>query len=385
MKSAARTTLAALLAVFAVAAALGETSAPEPASATIPFETAGRSTILVPIRINGSAPFRFVLDSGASLTVIDQARAKDLHLDFGDAVEGHGAGKGTFAYRVVATPVRLSVGVAEFGCEKLAALDLTNQLAILGRPIDGILGYDVFQRYAVEIDYEARVVRLFEPGSLAAAQAGVALPLTITKRLPYVTADLKVKGQPLAKKTLLVDTGSEDAVDDDVVLSSKGPKREVTGGVGLGQEYKVTFGRIASARLGPYELKNVPSVAPGVPLIGSSVLRHFRLTFDYRHGKFYLAREPVNTLDFSDSSPGSGLDLREGKSGLDVHDVIAKSPAEAAGLHAGDAILTIDGTPAADFGVVRAQQLLDRPGTAYLLVVTLSGSRREVTLRIPAA
>ena len=294
--------------------------------------------------------------------------------------------RATVAYRVVAPPVHFSVGAAEFPCEKLATLDLSGQLAILGRPIDGVLGFDVFQRYVVEIDYEARIVRLFDlDGSLPTPAAGEALRLTITKHLPYVTAALKVKGRPQAEKTLLIDTGSEDAVDDDIVLSSKGPKREVIGGVGLGQEYKVTFGRIDFVRLGPYKLENVPSVAPGVPLIGSTVLRRFRLTFDYRHGRLYLARGPVNALDFSDSSPGSGLDLREGSLGLDVHDVTARSSAEAAGLHAGDVIVAIDGTPAADFGVARAQQLLDRPGTVYLLVVTHQGSRREVKLLIPAA
>ena len=77
------------------------------------------------------------------------------------------------------------------------------------------------------------------------------------------------------------------------------PSRKVTGGVGLGQTYEVSLGQLAVFQLGRFSFKQVPSVAPGVALIGGEILRRFHLYFDYKRERMIL--EPNRHL--SDSFP----------------------------------------------------------------------------------
>jgi hypothetical protein len=58
--------------------------------------------------------------------------------------------------------------------------------------------------------------------------------------------------------------------------------------VGLGQTYEVVLGRLAVFQLGRITFKDVPSVAPGVALIGGEILRRFRTYYDYRRQRMIL-------------------------------------------------------------------------------------------------
>ena len=257
-----------------------------PPTVTVPVEISG-STVFMPVRVNGSSPLWFILDSGANSCVLDHVRAREVGLREIGTGNGSGAGSGPVPYRRYRN-VRFDVGGARFRSEHLISLDLSNQPAILGRPVDGILGSDLFQRFVVEIDYEAKVVRLHEPATFRYTSDGEVLPLSFERRLPYVVAILSVPGQPPEQRRLLVDTGSQDAVDDSLLLRSSGQMREVTGGVGMGQTYSVKLGKFAQVRLGRLALENVPGVAPGVCLVGTEVLRRFRMIFDYRRAQLIL-------------------------------------------------------------------------------------------------
>ena len=55
-------------------------SVPTPPVATTKIRLDERSMILVPVHINGSGPYEFLLDTGATRTMIDQKLADQLHL-----------------------------------------------------------------------------------------------------------------------------------------------------------------------------------------------------------------------------------------------------------------------------------------------------------------
>ena len=62
----------------------------------VAFELAGPggAAIVVSIRLNGEGPFRFVVDTGATLTCVDQERAERLALPDKAGTIGFGAGVG---------------------------------------------------------------------------------------------------------------------------------------------------------------------------------------------------------------------------------------------------------------------------------------------------
>jgi hypothetical protein len=297
-----RTTLTLL-----VAAVLSCTVVTVPAakrqSIRVPVDLAG-STILLPVRINDSGPLWFILDTGANSCVLDHKTADELRLQPVSEVQGSGAGRGPVPFRRYRSlDVKFGIAGVSFQCDHVLSVDLSNQPSVIGRRVDGILGSDFIAQFVIEVDYDRRLVWLHDQERFRYRGKGEVLALTFERRLPYVEAQIAVPGQPPSPRKLLVDSGSQDAVDDDLLLKSTGSLRKVTGGVGLGQTYEVSLGRLSVFQLGHFTFKDVPSVAPGVALIGSEILRRFRTYYDYKRQRMIL--EPNRHLNdpFPPQSP----------------------------------------------------------------------------------
>jgi hypothetical protein len=284
--------ISALALTFAVGVSARGQSADQPVPlATIPLRLAGTSTPILSVRVNGSTPLTFILDSGAGSCLLDTRRASRLHLKVGARRQGTGAGKGTFRLDSITTPLTFRVGKLSFQCSRAYTVDLSGQPAILGRRIDGILGFDFFRQYVVALDYSSAKIGIFDPATFRYTGRGDTLPIQMARHVPHVEATLTAHGVPPARRSLLVDTGSEDAVDDSLILASPSSTRRVIAGVGLGQRYEAVSGTLTEVRIGTAVLHDVPSVAPGVPLIGTAVLRRFRMFFDYSRERLYLEQQ----------------------------------------------------------------------------------------------
>lgn len=368
------------LACVPVAGAAQPASLPPAASVAVPVEIVG-ATVLLPVRINGSAPLWLLLDTGANSCVLDHALARRLGLESIRAGEATGAGTGTVPYLSYRPEdVAFEVGGTAFRCEHTISLDLAAVPGIVGHPVDGILGSDFIAQRTLQINYDAAVVRLHDPASFAYEGGGEILPLEFERRLPYVRAEITVAGVPPEVSRLLVDSGSEDAVDDPLLLRSTAGLETVTGGVGLGEEYQVSLGQLERFRLGRFEFTGVPSVAPGVALIGGEILRRFRVIADYARQRLIL--EPGAHLDDPFPRDVSGLDLRLEAPRLAVHSVRAGWPGAEAGVRDGDLLLAIDGASVAELGLLRARRLLSVSGSTYALSLERGGRPLEVTIRL---
>ena len=112
--------------------------------------------LMIPVFVNGTGPHRFVLDTGASLTMLSRALASTLGLAGGTAAEGTGAG-GSLEVSLH-TIDEVSVGGVHATDVEVAVGDLTAIEAAIGGALDGILGYNFLSRFAVTIDYARRIV-----------------------------------------------------------------------------------------------------------------------------------------------------------------------------------------------------------------------------------
>lgn len=346
-----------MLAAGSVCAAPSEPVAP---IATLPF-TFEAGQVFLPVAINGAPPETFVLDSGASGFVVDTDVARKHSLELAGGREGTGAGKGTYhiAYAThVAFRLGDSITVTPDSCY---VIDLSGLPATLGRHVAGIIGYDFFARYVVDVDHDAQILRVYDKGSYRYTGDGSVLPLTFHKKVPYVTAAIKVNGRRPSVGEFLVDSGSGDAVDHDIIAQSRGKKLDVVGGVGLGQEYRVTLGRVESFRLGKYEIVDAVGVAGGKAMIGNQVLGRFRVIFDYSRAQ--MALEPNSHYRDTFEVDASGIDLRldTATGEFVVHDVHQGSPAEQAGIAPDDRIMKIDGEPAQRFSLTHVTRLFQTP------------------------
>jgi PDZ domain/Aspartyl protease len=346
-----------MLAAGSVCAAASEPAAP---ISTLPF-TFDAGQVFLPVAINGAPPETFVLDSGASGFVVDTEVARKHTLEIVGGRKGTGAGKGTYnlAYAAhVAFQLGDSVTVTPDSCY---VIDLSGLPATLGRHVAGIVGYEFFARYVVDVDHDAQILRVYDNDSYRYTGDGSMLPLTFHKKVPYVTAAIKVNGRRSSIEEFMVDSGSGDAVDHDIIAQSRGKKLDVVGGVGLGQEYRVTLGRVESLRLGKYEIVDAVGVAGGKAMIGNQVLGRFRVIFDYRRTQMVL--EPNSHYHDTFEVDASGIDLRldTATGEFIVHDVHQGSPAEQAGIAPEDRIVKIDGEPAKRFSLTHVTRLFQTP------------------------
>ena len=344
---------------------------------SIPFEFFSNQ-ILLKVSVNGSAPVWFVVDSGASACVVDAALAQKLGIKTEGEKQGHGAGKGTvqfaFAHNVTYGLPGLSLPV-----EESYVIDLSGQPALLGRFVGGILGYSFFAPYVVDIDFDARILTLYDPERYH--PVGDTVPLTLIKHTPHIRAKLTVDGRPPVERELLVDSGSQDAIDDDLLAQS--PARvQVIAGVGLGQEFRTLLGRADSLQLGSFTLLHPFGATGGTALIGNEVLLRFHVAFDYQHARIFLS--PGQHFSDAFLFDASGLDLRWAPASADfvIHDVAKDSAAWDAGLRAGDTLTAINGQPASAFTIDQLADLLTEDGHELWLTAKRGADSRAVHLNL---
>ncbi len=127
--------------------------------------------IIIDVLINGASR-PFVLDTGASATVIDQRTAEELQLPDADKMEeAHAVGCGPerTAVRFVRVD-SLSVGGIHLSGLECGALSLGAICDKIGSEIAGVLGYDFLSRFKTTIDYREKRLTFesHEPANQAA-------------------------------------------------------------------------------------------------------------------------------------------------------------------------------------------------------------------------
>ena len=116
--------------------------------------------MVVRAKINGKGPFRLIFDLGAPITLLSNRAGETSGVVEADAPRSF-----LFAMRGEAEVDRLEVGDLTARDVPVIVLDhpVLKELGdVLGRPLDGIIGFTFFARYKTTIDYQARTMT-FEP------------------------------------------------------------------------------------------------------------------------------------------------------------------------------------------------------------------------------
>jgi predicted aspartyl protease len=362
------------------------------AAVSVPIEIE-QNLVIVRVRIGGSPPLAFLVDTGASASVIASDRLADAGLAAGASVAATGQG-GTLDASAVRGAV-LRIGPVRLAPDSIAAVDLAGLSAGLGRRIDGILGHELFERYVVRIDYDRRRLTLFEPGE--AGGGGTAIPIEIRDGTPFVAATLSQSGESVPAR-LLVDIGASSALTlyADFVAAHPGliPMRTLvlTGGAILPGRFRAQTGRLGALMLGPLRfvgpIANFSSnaggddAAPGdAGQIGGELLSRFTATYDYRQG--WMRLRPGRRYRAPLRFDASGLSLTSAAPDFAVKRVrlvLPDTPAAEAGLLPGDRLLRFDGTPAGRLTLGRIRAALRQPGRAHRLEILRDGRRLPIRL-----
>jgi predicted aspartyl protease len=132
---------------------------PEPAPMKpVPFKLAkpDKPLILVETMVNGKGRYRFVLDTGASLTMISPELAKKLDVQRNETQKGVGAGGSVEVH--FGTVKSLAIGETQLDGLMVEIMELTGISKAIETEIDGIVGYNFLKKFRVVIDYPRQTV-----------------------------------------------------------------------------------------------------------------------------------------------------------------------------------------------------------------------------------
>lgn len=141
---------------------------PKAEAIVVPFELLSSRHMAVQVKLNGKGPYRLVFDTGAPMNLINNKIAKESGVI--DAKTKR-PGFAPFGAMPNAQTVKvLEVGPAKLEGVSTMVMDHPTVAAIseaLG-PIDGIIGFPFFARYAMTVDYQKRELTLvpndYKPG-----------------------------------------------------------------------------------------------------------------------------------------------------------------------------------------------------------------------------
>lgn len=150
------------LAAHATAEVTGQTEA-TPQIVTAAIRLDDLSMIIVPVSINDSGPYAFLLDTGSGKTMIDQKLADELGLP----QVGERKILGVLGSAKMSVVRANSVSVAGATISDLNVSSTANRMSV--SKVRGVLGQDFLQQFDVLIDYRHLIVQL-APASGALAQ-----------------------------------------------------------------------------------------------------------------------------------------------------------------------------------------------------------------------
>jgi predicted aspartyl protease len=124
-------------------------------STTLKFDFVNRHLIVIPVVLNGSGPYKFLLDTGAGITVISKRLANNLNLPNGRSESVSSAG-GYIAVEMRRLQT-LHMGDIRITDPEVAVADFDLMKSM---KVDGILGGDRLKFFRVSIDYSKQTVRI---------------------------------------------------------------------------------------------------------------------------------------------------------------------------------------------------------------------------------
>lgn len=227
----------------------------------IPFEISDGGHIFLSVRVNGSEPVWFGLDSGAEQTIIGQREAARLNLKVRGGMQAAGGGEELVDFGV-ARNVSFALQDAKFVLSEVGVLPLDFSSNIPGQKIAGILGYDFISRFVLEIDYEARVINLHEPRGYRYRGRGESVQISMLDGNPHIRARVALPGLAPVGGMFLIDSGANTDlffyspfVKTHKLLDSKQQTTEATT-EGIGGESKIRIGGATNIQIGRAWLAN---------------------------------------------------------------------------------------------------------------------------------
>ena len=286
--------------------------------------------ILIPVEING-AELTFLLDSGVRKPIIfNFLNATDsLNINNPEIIYLRGLGEGEPIEAIRSRNNIVKIGDAVNVNQSVFAVfnDKLNFAPRLGVPVHGIIGYDLFKDFIIEINYSARYFRLNNPNTYEYKECKKCetFDLEFYNNKPYFNVDVLINKEQIQVK-LLIDSGGSDALwlfeneESGIKLDKK--HFEDFLGHGLSGSVYGKRSKVDKLLLNSFVLKDVNVAFPDSLSISfatkfeerngsfsAALLKRFNLIFDYQNSKITLKKNRFFGDPFNYNK--SGIELEQ--------------------------------------------------------------------------
>lgn len=349
-------------------------------STTVPYKLTGGSPAIVG-RVDGVPLYLYVDTGGQNVLSVSAAKRLGLRLQGGATVAGGG---GTTATQFAWAP-RVSVRTATMFHQPYIVL---SDSALRG--IDGLIGYELFARFAAKFDTAKGTLTLARSANAFGA-ASHSSPFVFIDRAPEVAGALD-------------DIPGPDTIDTGSSLTASVAYPYVSGrhlvqtlharvaaeGTGVAGSYPMFLARGSILRVGSAAVPNplldlltTPGVFTGnlapVVNVGWATLRRWIVVLDYPHQMLQLRDGGDPSGNVIHDRSGILLATQNGK--LTAGIVLLATPAAEAGIKPGAVIAAVDGAPVTGANLLSVRsRLWGRPGTRVLLRLG-DGTTKTLVLR----
>ena len=337
---------------------------PRDKSITIKFKSAS-NLVIIPVTINESDTLNFILDTGVRFPIITELPfVNKLNLNYlmPVQIQGLGEGEGLTAYRSSNNSIKIQ-GLTAWNQEVQMIIDENFQIShMLGIPVHGLIGFNLFKDYIVQIDYGNDKLTLYRPEHYRYRdrRKDIILPLHLEANKPFVRTNIVTDDLQEVPVKLLVDTGASDALwlskNSDARIQLPQNHIETFLGRGLSGDLYGIKGRIDGIWVGPLVLPKPIVAYPNSETIdqlissndrngtlGAEILRRFIVTMDYRNNRLTL--RPTSRVNEDFNYNMSGMEVMNPMPGLPIFTITnirENSPAYFAGLQENDQILSLN-------------------------------------------
>ncbi len=364
----------------------------------IPFEIYN-NLIVVPVKLNGIIPLKFVVDSGVRSSILtDKVITDILQLPYSRKITVSGPGDYMVLEAYVVNEVELHMEGVIGKDQAILVLeeDYLHLKNYLGADVHGLIGHDIFNRFVVEINYSRKILTLYEPEHFKPGRRYTEMPLTVEDTKPYLYANIQINDTSRLKGKLMVDTGASHALmlnansDENITIPDLFIDTNI--GRGLGGPISGKISLIDRIDFNDFEFEDVVASFPDPEsypdsigliyrngTIGGELLSRFTVIFDYFNEKIYFRKNSKYKQDFGYNMSGLTVTARgDDLNKFIISNVRDGSPADEADLRINDQIIYLQGIGAEDFTLNDMYKLFNyRAGKRIIMYV----KREEEVIR----